>query len=185
MSANDGVRTFSGQVLEDTTGDTVELEALLVEGPSARLAGRGIWAEQLGSDGSRHRVGSPFLAALVGEDARLAALYDTSCPANDTQTLRAAVALAIGKRARQAGYAGDPDLHGRRVATLLLPDLLRFDPQRPAGFTFAACNGRHPAEPDSTVVNSILNGFPAGERPMRRPALRSSFPYFQSPYAIV
>jgi hypothetical protein len=101
------------------------------------------------------------------------------------QTLSEAVALAIGKRAKKAGYGGDPDLHGRRVATMLLPDLLRYDPKRPAGFTFAACNGRHPAEPDSTVVNSILNGFPDGERPVRRPALQSSFPYFQLPSATV
>jgi hypothetical protein len=101
------------------------------------------------------------------------------------QTLSEAVALAIGKRARKAGYGGDQDLHGRRVARMLLPDLLRYDPERPAGFTFAACNGRHPAEPESTVVNSILNGFPDGERLVPRPVLQSSFPYFQSPSTTV
>jgi hypothetical protein len=185
LSESDGVRTYSGRIVEDAAGDAVALDALLVEGPSARLASRGIWAERLGGNGSRYRVGSPFLAALVAEDDRLAALYDASSPATDAQTLGEAVALAIGKRAKKAGYGGDPDLHGRRLATMLLPDLLRYDPERPAGFTFAACNGRHPAEPDSTVVNSILNGFPDGERPVRRPTLQSSFPYFQSLHTTV
>jgi hypothetical protein len=185
MAENEGVRFFSGPVVEGAGASTVILEALLVEGPSAQLAGQGIWAERLGSNGSRHRVGSPFLAALVDEDESLAALYDASSPATDTRMLSESVARAISKRAGQAGYSGDPDLHGRRLAALLLPDTVKYDPRLPAGFTFAACNGRHPAEPDSTIVNSILNGFPDGEGPARRsPTLHSSFPYFQ-PHAAI
>jgi hypothetical protein len=181
MAENADVWVFSGLVVEDAGAGTAVLEALLVEGPSALLAGQGIWAERLGSDHSRHRVGSPFLAALAAEDERLAALYDLGSPATDAQMLSNCVARAIGKRARQAGYRGDPNLHGRRLAAVLLPDTVKYDPSLPAGFTFAAWNGRHPADSHSTIVNSLLNGFPDGEGPARRhPALQSSFPYFQS-----
>jgi hypothetical protein len=63
---------------------------------------------------------------------------------------------------------------------------MKYDPWLPSGFTFAACNGRHPTEPDSTIVNSILNGFPGDEGPAHRSlTLQSSFPYFQSHPAIV
>lgn len=178
--AHDSIRIFSGHVAESVNANTVGLEVLLAEGSSTRWAGQGIWAEQLWEDGSRQRMGSPFLAALVSQDESLAALYDASSPATDARMLFDPIACAIGKRARKAGYSGDADLHGRRLAAALLPDMLKYDPVLPSGFTFAARNGRHPRDSDPTVVNSILNGFPGAERPTRGTMLLPTFPYFQS-----
>ena len=62
---------------------------------------------------------------------------------------------AIADNAR-AAEAPDPELHGRRLACILLPDVLRYDPKLPAGFTFAAQNGRHPEEASDIVVNAFF-----------------------------
>jgi hypothetical protein len=64
----------------------------------------------------------------------------------------------ISRRLRAAGSQVNPESHGRRLASLLLPDVLRYDPHLPVGFTFAARNGRHPLESADEMVYATLNG---------------------------
>jgi hypothetical protein len=116
-----------------------------------------IWAERLGA-GPRRRIATPFLAALIAQDPSLGSLYHASSPDTDEKHLLTPVSELIERRARQSGFEGDSRAYGKRLARAVLPDVLRFDPKRPAGFTFAARNGRHPADNESVVVNSILSG---------------------------
>ena len=134
-------------------------EAAVVEVPNELLAGgKGIWAEKLMRAGARHRVGSPFLAALVAEDDSLARLYHSGSPAGDRGVMQQQVARVVTARARRSGQIADPEAHGRRLAAALLPDVLYYDPAQPPGFTFAQRNGRHPAEEVGLVVSTLLGG---------------------------
>jgi hypothetical protein len=98
------------------------------------------------------------VAALFADDPALRVLYDSGSPDTDRQNLAAPFAQIISARAKRSGFLGDPHAYATRLAAKLLPDVLQFDPARPVGFTFAARNGRHPADAESVVVNSILNG---------------------------
>jgi hypothetical protein len=91
------------------------------------------------------------------------------------------VAASIAANARAKGNVGDPEAHGRRLADLLLPDVLRYDPNRPLGFTFADQNGRHPQDASELVVNSILTGDLLSARAGPNVTLQEEFPYFLQP----
>jgi hypothetical protein len=108
---------------------------------SERFAGgRRIWAERLGPGGARQRVGSGFLDTLLASRVGLAELYHSLSPEQDVNALTPIVTAA----------------YRRRLATALLPDVLYYDSTAPAGFTFAARNGRHPRDEHSSVVAAIL-----------------------------
>jgi hypothetical protein len=145
------------------------------------LAGSGgldIWAERVLHTGQRQRVGSPFIAALVAEDAGLARSYHNISPSDDRAILMEDVVKAIAAKGRKSGMAGDPDAYARRVASRLLPDVLHYDPQWPSGFTFAAQNGRHPEEVSDLVVDTILSGSPAAGSLKANVRLQKPFPFF-------
>jgi hypothetical protein len=134
-------------------------EAAVLEVSNERLAGgKGLWAEKLTRAGARHRVGSPFLTALVAEDDTLARLYHSGSPAEDRGVMQQQVAWVVAARARRGGRIADPEAHGRRLAATLLPDVLYYDPAQPPGFTFAQRNGRNPAEEVGPVVSTLLGG---------------------------
>lgn len=119
------------------------------------------WAEMFTGDGARWRVGSPFLSDILRGDAALSTRYHEIAPADDRLMLTGGVAQAIASRARTIGVVHDPDAYGRRLASILLPDIVRYDPAQPSGFTFAAWNGRHLQDECETVVSSVLSGCPA------------------------
>ena len=83
--------------------------------------------------------------------------------------------------AAAAGGIVDPDAHGRRLAALLLPDVVSYRPELPVGFNFAGRNGRHPADDTANTVRTVLKGAvaqPVAATPFR---LCEEFPYFLSP----
>jgi hypothetical protein len=156
------------------------LHAALLELPVDTLKLNNIWAEQVTSGSHRHRVASPFLAALIAESAPLARAYDAGSPETDSIALREPVASTIARMAEQGHYSGDASAYGQRLALTILPDVLSYDPQLPQGFTFAARNGRHPDDADFAVAHSMLTGTPVSGNMIRRTAnLQPSFPYFQ------
>jgi len=176
-----GARIFAGKLSGGRAFGGAPLGAIVVEASMAmlvRAGSGGIWAELFTSDGERERIGSPFLARILAKNPSLAKVYDRTSPADDKVELMEQVAAAIAADARKRGTLADPDAHGRRLAEVLLPDVLRYDPDRPSGFTFAGQNGRHPQEATELVVDSILTGtllpFPAH----RAVALHDEFPYF-------
>jgi hypothetical protein len=155
--------------------------AVVIETPT-QLISHGealdIWAERFDDDGSRFRTGSPFLADIVACDREVARLYHASSPAQDSDELAHLVARSVAAKARANGYAANADQYGRRVASIVTPDVLRYSPKHPVGFTFAAQNGRHPDDASQVVVDTVLNG--ALGRASSKPAslLQNRFPYF-------
>jgi hypothetical protein len=137
----------------------------------------GIWAERRTDFGARQRIGSPFLAEIVAGSPSIAALYHSTSPAEDTVVLEMGVAKEIAEKARAGGRIHRPDAYGRRMASILLPDVLHYDPKLPVGFTFAGQNGRHPEEASDVVVNAILHGY-SDSTPRTRYRLNATFPYF-------
>lgn len=176
-----GCRIFAGSVATQPGTDGVVLKAVIIEIPEKVPASSGpmdIWAERMLRTGQRQRVGSPFIATLVAEDAGLARSYHNISPSDDRATLMEDVVKAIAAKGRKSGMAGDPDAYARRVASRLLPDVLHYDPQWPSGFTFAAQNGRHPEEVSDLVVDTILSGSPAPGSPKAIVRLQKPFPFF-------
>ena len=183
-----GCRVFAGSVATRPGRDGVVLKAVVIEIPEKLLHSSGpmdIWAERMMHTGLRRRVGSPFVAALVAEDAGLANSYHSISPSDDRAILTEGIVKAIAAKARKSGMAGDPDAHGRRLALRLLPDVLHYDPQRPSGFTFAAQNGRHPEEASDLVVNTILSGSPASGSAKADLRLQEPFPFFSRHESVV
>jgi hypothetical protein len=181
FSEEQGCRVFAGNVATQPGTDGFVLKAVVIEIPEGMLSSSGpmeIWAERVMHTGMRRRLGSPFLAALVEEDATLANSYHTLSPSDDRAMLTPAIANAIAAKARKRGMESDPDAHGRRLAARLLPDVLRYDPQMPFGFTFAAQNGHHPEELSDLVVDTILSGSPASVAAKADVRLQERFPFF-------
>ncbi len=179
-SEEKGCRIFAGSI--DPNGAI--LKTVVVEAPTeifARDRSAGIWAERFTKDGGRERIGSPFLAEILAGNLALADLYHRTSPGGDRGRLMQEVAASIAANARARGNVGDPDAHGRRLADLLLPDVLRYDPNRPVGFTFADQNGRHPQDASELVVNSILTGDLLSTRGRPNVRLQDEFPYFLQP----
>jgi hypothetical protein len=169
-----GCRIFAGNVAE-------HVGAIVIEAPNRILNGGGpigVWAERFTQTGWRQRLGSPFVAAVVAEDGELARRYHSLSPADDRAELMDSVAGVIASRAERSGLAGDPVAYGKRLASRLLADVLHYNPRLPSGFTFAAQNGRHPADASALVVDTILNGTPAFTAEERIAQLQTPFPYF-------
>lgn len=179
-----GCRMFSGRVISEGSSTGTVLNAVVVEGPS-EIAGRdrseGVWAERFTQDGTRQRIGSPFLAEILTGDRDLRELYHRVSPAEDIRLLTEPVAAAISANARRRRNIVDSEAHGWRLADMLLPDVLSYAPDRPSGFTFAGQNGRHPQEASGPVVHTILTGESscASANPIFR--LEDDFPYFSRP----
>jgi hypothetical protein len=151
----------------------VDAHAIDQHGPSE------IWAERM-VGGLRQRIGAPFLSNIMRDHAGLASLYHTSSPDRDRTLLLQPLSVEIARRLRVAGSVVNPDSHARRLAYALLPDVLLYDSRLPAGFTFAAQNGRHPSESPDEVVSTILNGGMRSDSAAASPQPSvKSFPYFE------
>ena len=155
------------------------LKAAVISAPNRTIADRdsiGIWAERFES-GLRERIGTPFLSTLVAGSDQLACIYHSCSPAEDRTLLMQPLAREIAARAR--ARVADAEGHGRRLAVALLPDVLHYDPTLPAGYTFAARNGRHPSESSIELVNTILEGAPSSKASEGAHDLKKHFPYFR------
>jgi hypothetical protein len=175
-----GCQFFTGSI-RPAAGQGESLDAAVIEVPSHRVsnsASAGVWAELLVLGASRQRIGSPFVSEIVSGNRALARLYHSTSPTEDRVELMQGLAKAIAAKARSAGYVRDPEAHGRRLASILLPDVIYYASTLPPGFTFAAQNGRHPEEVSAAVVNTILTGF-ATSAPVPNLRLKKTFPYFR------
>ncbi len=188
VQKSDEISVFTGGVISPLGVSDGLVTAVVMELPARAIGLDGladIWAEH-DRMGSRRRIGTPFLSDLVAENESLAAVYHSSTPAEDRDVLMKPLVTAIEDRLRANGMAVDASSHGRRLASALLSDILRYDSRRPTGFTFAAQNGRHPAESESELVSAFLN---AGARSAIsvRPARQTiqTFPYFRQMAAAV
>jgi hypothetical protein len=123
------------------------------------------------------RIGNPVVSHLLADDARLAQVHATLRPAMDVQLLSADITRRIAAPPT-AGLGLDSQAHARRLAALILPDTLRFDPARPSGYTFADRNGRRAEDVIEPVVQTLLAGVPRPGQGARRFRAAGEFPYF-------
>ena len=171
-------RSFVGPVYFSSQNPLATRVGVVIEA-SPDLAGAGesleVWAEIRGKDGSRSRIGNPLVAEIIARNPALADIYHSITPDQDQSIL--AGALAGGIADMSIGVA-DPQAHGRRLASILLPDVVRYEPGAPVGFNFADRNGRHPADPVQAVVETLLAGTVVPARASETITLGNEFPYF-------
>jgi hypothetical protein len=171
----DGTRLFSGRVWRT---DSSESYLIAVAVPGWRIRESvGVWSEILGPGGARSRVGHPLVSRLLSENDDLTHLHGQTDPAMDRNLLSDAIARQIAAWATDRRDVG-VQTRGERLADLLLPDLLWFDPARPGGFTFAAMNGRRPGDPVDHIIETLLAGAPRREGGTAPYRASSEFPYF-------
>ena len=177
---SDGARLFSGQVWRTASNGIREMAHLIAVATPAEcmpMGSFGVWAEIVGIGGVRSRVGNPVVSQLLVDDARLAQLHAALDPAMDVRMLSFAVAKSIATRS-MSGLGIESQAHAKRLAALILPDTLQFDPARPSGFTFAAINGRGVEDAIDPIVQTVLAGAPRPGRGARRYHATTQFPYF-------
>jgi hypothetical protein len=180
-----GCQIFAGDILNRSAGNDARLKAVVIEAPIEAISKGGsisVWAERISQGGRRLRIGSPFIAKLIARNIPAAKLYHASSPEADGEEFTRLVAVAVSVNAHASGYAGNAELYGRRVASAITPDAMRFDPNLPVGFTFAAQNGRHPDDAAQSVVDTVLNGTLTPQVAKPRFPLKSEFPYFLQPF---
>jgi hypothetical protein len=152
--------------------------SIVLEVPNTALGGKriGLWARTLMDAGGvwvqADRGGLPAQAVfLVGGDDRDA--YLAGEPAED--------ARFVGVFAHALEHAGGytPE-EARRVATRLLPDVLSYDPTRPASFPV---NGRTLTDDAADAFLAVLtNGRVTGDKVEAHSDLLAEFPYLGPPH---
>ncbi|WP_428491224.1 hypothetical protein [Rhodopila sp.] len=135
-----------------------------------------VWAELRGSDGARSRVGNPLFAAYLAANPDLATAYHASSPDHDRSRFAGPVSESIA-RAMADVRGSDANAYGRRLALMLLPDVIHFRPDHPTGFSYAGQNGRHPADDLRSLTAALLTGRSTAAAPRPVP-LQDQFPYF-------
>jgi hypothetical protein len=173
---SDGSHLFSGEVWgTGSNGDKTMVRLIAIATPAERVPRGilGVWAHLAGVDGTRRRIGDPVLARLLADDPRLSRCY----PDIDEQALFAAIGRRLSMGAA-TWIGGERRARAKRLAALLLPDTLRFDPARPSGFTFAAMNGRRAEDTIDPIVQTLLAGVPLSCGGTGRYQATGLFPYF-------
>ena len=123
------------------------------------------------------RCGRPNLAATFLDDPKLSLRYNSSDPAEDRALFGPAVVEMTARLVGKAGTHARPEAYGERVADLLLPDVIPFDPKRATSFGFAGVNGRGIRDDFGAVVYSAVFNFPMCTALSPLPDTRDSFPY--------
>jgi hypothetical protein len=152
--------------------------SIVLEVPNAALGSRriGLWARTLTDAGGvwvqADRGGLPAQAVfLVGGGERDA--YLAGEPAEDARF----VAVFAHALEHAGGYTPE---EARRVAGTLLPDVLSYDPTRPASFPV---NGRTLTDDAADVFLAVLtNGRVTGDRVEAHTDLLAEFPYLGPPH---
>lgn len=181
-----GDRLFSGAIIGRGAGRDRVYKATLIETqipPTPAQGSLGIWAERFGANG-RERIGNPIVAELLTADRALHALHSETTPQDDRSRLAVPLAEYVANIAARAGVRA-PRAYALRVVERFLPDVIAFRPGSPIGFTFAAQNGRHPAEDVNRLSAAILSGSPAALPRSTHFAISNIFPYFTSSGSLV
>ena len=151
--------------------------SIVIELPNTALGGGkvGLWARTVDktADGwvQADRGGRPMQAVFLPGDERLA--YLGGEPADDDRF----VATFAHELEHTGGYTPQDAV---RVARTLLPDILLYDPRRPASFPH---NGRALTDDVADVFLSVLtNGRVAGDKVGPHSDLLEEFPYLGLPH---
>ena len=180
ISERSDARVFVGAVRRHGSDGESTHNAVVWESMTDWTSEVAVWAEICYPDGARTRVGSPLVASLLAGDRPLSLAYHAGSPDEDRVALTDAVAVRIADIASRVGHVADPRAHGRRLADLVMPDIIGYRPDRPVGFNFASRNGRHPADDAASVAATMLTGAVSAQRTSARFRLGDTFPYFLS-----
>ena len=165
------------------TGDDFFIDkdvcGIVLEMPNAVLGSKpvGLWARTLDGAGGiwvqADRGALPAQAVfLVGSER---AGYHAGEPANDARF----IAVFAHALEHSGGYAPE---EARRVAGTLLPDMLSYDPTRPASFP---SNGRTLTDDAADAFLAVLtNGKVTGDKAGPHIDLLAEFPYLGPPHSI-
>ena len=93
-----GDRLFSGLVSRVRREAAAHLVAVAVPAERLPLQRLDVWAEIIGADGTRSRIGNPVVSGLLADDARLLKLHAELHPAVDRRLLSEAIADRIAAR---------------------------------------------------------------------------------------
>jgi hypothetical protein len=170
-------KLFVGGVLRPSENGLVEAYAAAIElssGLGLENDSLDVWAEVIQENGSRYRVGNPFIAEIMSQNPALSKLYHKTSPDQDLALLARGVADHI---AAISGGLANPWAHGRRLASVLLPDVIRYRQGSAAGFNFASQNGRHPSDATAMVVQTVLTGAVGTCVAPQLAELEGNFPY--------
>ena len=177
---SDGTCLFSGQVWRTASNSARALAHLIAVATPAEHVPPGtleVWAEIVATGGTRWRIGNPVVSQLLADDAHLAQLHAAFDPVIDVQVLSDAIARRLATSPR-GGFGINSQVYAKRLAALIQPDTLQFDPARPSGFTFAAMNGRRAEDAIDPVIQTMLAGTPRPCGSARYYQATSQFPYF-------
>ena len=120
------------------------------------------------------RAAWPLIKHVLVRDYYARAHLDADPPSSNPATARAAAIANVATVARLAGTTADPDAYARRVASIVLPDILPYRPASVASFGFAGINGRALGDAAFDVVFTLLANRPlAGTVPATRRRTRA------------
>ncbi len=162
--------------------------ALVAELPSSTLAAPtiGVWSEvSLYGHAPQRRITRaawPLIKHVLVRDEHARAHLDADPPSSDPANAGAAAIANVATVTRLAGTTADPDAYARRVASVVLPDILPYRPASVASFGFAGVNGRALGDAAFDVVFTLLANRPlAGTVPADPAANARPFPYLAAP----
>jgi hypothetical protein len=165
-----------------------DVTAIALQLPDATLGGNrvALWGRiSLHGDGHRpqrqvSRIGQPMLRPLFfnppDEDVET---LNAGAPATDRDNHGQRVRRLATTVARLAGLS-DPDGHAARVAAAFLPDVLTYQPGRPAVFHPGDGNGRALGDDAFDIAVAVLAGSTLADASAPRQAT-SAFPHLSPP----
>ncbi|HEX7735893.1 MAG TPA: DUF4331 family protein [Ktedonobacteraceae bacterium] len=170
-------------------GTTVESIVLEVSHQHPRLrpgARIGVWgATKLATDAGGwrqiNRVGHPMMWPIFWpDDIKFTHPANTRHPSEDFDADGKYIGDLIATAVAASGTSDDPQGYGQTVARELFPDVLSYVVGTPATYSFAARNGRTPADnaPEAMLSLVVNTAVPSGLKPSVSRHLRDrDFPY--------
>ncbi|HTX83908.1 MAG TPA: DUF4331 family protein [Streptosporangiaceae bacterium] len=170
----------------NTTVDSIVLE-VSHQHPQLRPGARtGIWsATKLATDAGGwrqiNRAGHPMMWPIFWpDDTDFSNPANTRHPSEDLAAAGQDIAGQVAAVVSASGTSADPHGYGRTVARRLLPDVLHYVVGTPAGYGFAAFNGRTLADNAPEAMLSLVTNtaVQSGLKPSVSERLRDTrFPY--------
>jgi len=125
-----------------------------------------------------------FTHIFLLPDIKLSEAFNRGVPSDDFASFGSHIVNLLTRMTTLANSAGDPATYANRLVATLLPSVLPYELDTPAGFDLAGVNGRGLGDDVMDVIltqmtnTAISDGVaPNGRR------IRAGFPYFGAPYS--
>jgi len=161
---------------------------IVLELPTATLGtgNIGVWLttslRDHGATAQINREATPLMPHLFIVDEQLRDAYNSGHPHNDVALLHQPISAWISRIVTFAGTAGDAEAYGRRVADMVLPDMLTYQLGSPANYGFAGRNGRRLGDDVMSILLSLATNQPLAAQAPPSGHIRGEFPYLPDAY---